>query len=207
MPGRPLQTARAGVFSTRAGQQTMPVRYSDDDPGKAQRFRDAALPYLDDAYTLARYLLRDPNDAEDAVQECYLRALKHFDRYRGPAIKPWLFAILRNVCRAEYARRASSPAPTDDLPDNAEQTPLWREAQETPEAQLLRQRDAATVRRLVIALEEPFRETFVLREIHNLSYREIAEIVEAPVGTVMSRLARARAMLRAAWMAQEEPSK
>ena len=93
----------------------MPVRFSDDDPGKAQRFRDAALPYLDDAYTLARYLLRDPNDAEDAVQECYLRALKHFDSYRGPAIKPWLFAILRNVCRAEYARRASSPATTDDL--------------------------------------------------------------------------------------------
>jgi RNA polymerase sigma-70 factor (ECF subfamily) len=184
----------------------MPVRFSDDDPGKAQRFRDAALPYLDDAYTLARYLLRDPNDAEDAVQECYLRALKHFDSYRGPAIKPWLFAILRNVCRAEYARRASSPATTDDLADDAEQTPLWHEAQETPETQLLRRRDAATIRRLVIALDEPFRETFVLREIHNLSYREIADIVEAPVGTVMSRLARARAMLRTAWMAEEEPS-
>ena len=142
------------------------------------------------------------------MQECYLRALKHFDSYRGPAIKPWLFAILRNVCRAEFARRASSPTDTiDDVPDDAEQTPLWREAQETPEAQLLRQRDASAIRRLVIALDEPFRETFVLREIHNLSYREIADIVEAPVGTVMSRLARARAMLRAAWLAEEEPSK
>jgi RNA polymerase sigma factor (sigma-70 family) len=206
MPGRHVPTGRASIFSTRAGQEAMPVRFSDDDPGKAQRFRDAALPYLDDAYTLARYLLRDPNDAEDAVQECYLRALKHFDSYRGPAIKPWLFAILRNVCRAEYARRASSPATTDDLADDAEQTPLWHEAQETPETQLLRRRDAATIRRLVIALDEPFRETFVLREIHNLSYREIADIVEAPVGTVMSRLARARAMLRTAWMAEEEPS-
>jgi RNA polymerase sigma-70 factor (ECF subfamily) len=191
----------------------MPVRFSDDDPGsdhdpgRAQRFRDAALPYLEDAYTLARYLLRDANDAEDAVQECYLRALKHFDSYRGPAIKPWLFAILRNVCRAEYARRASSPATTDDLADDAEQTPLWHEAQETPETQLLRRRDASTIRRLVIALDEPFRETFVLREINNLSYREIADLVEAPVGTVMSRLARARAMLRTAWMAEEEPSK
>ena len=84
---------------------------------------------------------------------------------------------------------------------------MWHEAQETPETQLLRRRDAATIRRLVIALDEPFRETFVLREIHNLSYREIADIVEAPVGTVMSRLARARAMLRTAWMAEEEPSK
>src|ERR1035437_6905133 len=81
----------------------MPVNAANDDPEKARRFRDAALPHLDDVYTLARYLLRDPTDAEDAVQECYLRALKHFDSYRGPAMKPWLFAILRNVCRAEFA--------------------------------------------------------------------------------------------------------
>jgi RNA polymerase sigma factor (sigma-70 family) len=213
MLGRGLQAGRASARSASAGQEAMPIRFSSHDsgsghdPGKAQRFRDAALPYLDDAYTLARYLLRDANDAEDAVQECYLRALKHFDSYRGPAIKPWLFAILRNVCRVEFARRASSPAATEDLPDDAEQTPLWRESQETPEAQLLRRRDAGTIRRLVIALEEPFRETFVLREIHDLSYREIADIIEAPVGTVMSRLARARALLRAAWLAEEEPSK
>jgi RNA polymerase sigma-70 factor (ECF subfamily) len=187
----------------------MPVNAANDDPEKARRFRDAALPHLDDVYTLARYLLRDSGDAEDAVQECYLRALKHFDSYRGPAMKPWLFAILRNVCRAEYARRANSPTTgtIDDLPENAEQTPLWHEAQETPEGQILRHWDADTVRRLVAALAEPFRETFVLREIQNLSYREIADVVEAPVGTVMSRLARARAMLRSAWMAEEEPTK
>jgi len=208
MPGRPVQAGRARAFSAKAGQAAMPVKFSDDDPGRAQRFRDAALPHLDDAYTLARYLLRDASDAEDAVQECYLRALKHFDSYRGPAMKPWLFAILRNVCRTEFARRASSATDTiDELPDNAEQTPLWHEAQETPERQLLRRRDATTIRRLVIALDEPFRETFVLREIHNLSYREIADIIEAPVGTVMSRLARARAMLRTAWLAEQEPSK
>jgi RNA polymerase sigma factor (sigma-70 family) len=183
----------------------MPVSTSNDDPDRARRFRDAALPYLDEAYTLARYLLRDPTDAEDAVQECYLRAFKHFDGYRGPAMKPWLFAILRNVCRAEYARRASSPTTTfEDTPDDAGQTPLWHEAQETPEAQMLRRWDADTIRRLVAALAEPFRETFVLREINNLSYREIADVIEAPVGTVMSRLARARAMLRSAWMAEEE---
>jgi RNA polymerase sigma-70 factor (ECF subfamily) len=123
-------------------------------------------------------------------------------------MKPWLFAILRNVCRAEFARRASSPTDTiEDVPDNAGQTPLWHEAQETPEAQMLRGSDATTIRRIVTALAEPFRETFVLREIHNLSYREIADVVEAPVGTVMSRLARARAMLRSAWMAEEEQPK
>ena len=180
-----------------------------DDPEKARRFREAALPHLDDVYTLARYLLRERADAEDAVQECYLRALKHFDSYRGPAMKPWLLAILRNVCRAEFVRRAGSPAAAaiDELPDDPERTPLWREAQETPEAQLLRRREATALQRLIAALEEPFRETFVLREIQNLSYREIADIIEAPVGTVMSRLARARALLRSAWLAEQEQPK
>jgi RNA polymerase sigma factor (sigma-70 family) len=183
----------------------MPIGDSDNDPERARRFRDAALPHLDDVYTLARHLLRDAADAEDAVQECYLRALKHFDSYRGPAMKPWLLAILRNVCRAEFARRASSAtAPIDDVPDDADQTPLWHETQDTPETQVLRRRDATAIQRLVADLAEPFRETFVLREIQNLSYREIADVVGAPVGTVMSRLARARAMLRAAWMAEEE---
>jgi RNA polymerase sigma factor (sigma-70 family) len=186
----------------------MPVKASNDDPEKARRFRDAALPYLDDAYTLARYLLRNAADAEDAVQECYLRAFRHFDSYRGPAMKPWLFAILRNVCRAEYARRATTPTSTiEDIPESAEQTPLWHEAQETPEAHMLREKDSDAIRRLISALAEPFRETFVLREIQNLSYREIADVAEVPVGTVMSRLARARAMLRSAWMAEQEPSK
>ena len=92
----------------------------------------------------------------------------------------------------------------DDEPDSVEQGPLWHESQETPESQVLRHRDAADIRRLVGALAEPFRETFVLREIHNLSYREIADVVEAPVGTVMSRLARARALLRLAWTAEQE---
>jgi RNA polymerase sigma factor (sigma-70 family) len=204
MPGRWIPAGRAPVISTNAGQSAMPVNAANDDPERARRFRDAALPHLDDVYTLARYLLRDAADAEDAVQECYLRALRHFDSYRGPAMKPWLFAILRNVCRAEYARRASSPtAPIEDVPEDAAQTPLWHDAPETPEAQMLHRWDASTIRRLVEALAEPFRETFVLREIHELSYREIADVVGAPVGTVMSRLARARAMLRSAWMAEE----
>ena len=205
MPGRWRPAGRANAFSARAGQEAMPVTSFNDDPDKARRFRDAALPYLDDVYTLARYLLRDPADAEDAVQECFLRALKHFDTYRGPAMKPWLFAILRNVCRAEFARRASAPTGIDeDAPETAEQAPLWHEMPETPEAQILRERDASAIRRMVEALAEPFKETFVLREINHLSYREIADAVGAPVGTVMSRLARARAMLRSAWLAEEE---
>jgi len=186
----------------------MPVRIVDDDPENARRFRELALPHLDDVYTLARYLLRDAADADDAVQECYLRALKHFHTYRGPAIKPWLFAILRNVCHAEHARRAGAPSTgADELSEEAEQAPLWCEAQDTPEAEIVKQHDAGTIRRLIATLAEPFRETFVLREIENLSYREIADLAEVPVGTVMSRLARARAMLRSAWLAEQERDK
>ena len=181
---------------------------ADDERGRALRFREAALPHLGDVYTLARYLLRNPADAEDAAQECYLRAFRHFHTFRGGPIKPWLLAILRNVCRAEYARRATTPTSAiEDVPESAEQAPLWHEAEETPEAQLQRRWDGDTIRRLVAALAEPFRETFVLREIQNLSYREIAEVAEVPVGTVMSRLARARAMLRSAWLAEEEQQK
>src|SRR4051812_36289819 len=111
LPGTGLQPRPDG--DARPG---MVIGVSAQDSERGRRFRDAALPHLDEVYTLARYLLRDATDAEDAVQECYLRALKHFDSYRGPAIKPWLFAILRNVCHAEYARRANTNvSPLEDV--------------------------------------------------------------------------------------------
>ena len=172
---------------------------------KARRFRDAALPYLDDVFALARYLLRDSVDAEDAVQECYLRALRHFDSYHGPAMKPWLLAILRNVCNAEFARRGKREMPTDftEQETAAEHAPMWQEAVISPEAALIRQHDDDTIRRLISALPQPFREAIVLREVNDLSYQEIADVSGVPVGTVMSRLARARSMLRAAWNTAE----
>lgn len=176
-----------------------------DDDGKAQRFRAAALPYLNDVYSFAYYLLRNRTDAEDAAQECYLRAFRHFETFRGGPIKPWLLAIVRNVCRAEYARRCALAAQTENL-EAAEQTVdgLWSEAEQTPEASALKRLDDETVRRLIADLAAPFREIVVLREIDGLSYREIADVIGAPVGTVMSRLARARALLRAAWIAEEK---
>ena len=182
---------------------------SDAHQDKSRRFRDTALPLLDDVYTLARYLLRDTADAEDAVQECYLRALRHFDTFRGPAIKPWLFAILRNVCRGEFARRSGALHSIDHSVDgetNEDEdavSPLWQEPQASPETEVLHQRDAETIRRLVAELPDPFREAIVLREINDLSYSEIADVVGVPIGTVMSRLARARSMLRKAWIAEE----
>jgi len=172
---------------------------------KAQRFRAAALPYLDEVYTLARYLLRNAADAEDAAQECYLRAFRHFETFRGGSIKPWLLAILRNVCRAEFARRGGLAAATTESLDAAGQAveTVWGDDSATPETNALRRFDAETVQRLISQLPDQFRETLVLREINDLSYREIAEVIGVPVGTVMSRLARARALLRAAWIAEE----
>src|ERR1700733_810239 len=175
------------------------------DQDRAQRFRDAALPYLDDVYALARYLMRGSADAEDAVQECYLRALRHYDTYRGPAMKPWLLAILRNVCTAEFARRGKREIAVDYSEDEsaAEQLPMWQEPQRSPETALLREQDGATIRRLVAQLPQPFREAIVLREVNELSYKQIAEVAGVPVGTVMSRLARARTMLGSAWNVAE----
>jgi RNA polymerase sigma-70 factor (ECF subfamily) len=200
------------ALSWETGNDAMEGNGSDLQQDKARRFRDAALPYLDDVYTLARYLLRDTADAEDAVQECYLRAIRHFDSFRGPAIKPWLFAILRNVCRGEFARRSSGLHYIDQYVDGETDKdedavrPLWQEPQVSPETETLHQRDAQTIRRLVAELPDQFREAIVLREINDLSYREIADVVGVPVGTVMSRLARARSMLREAWIAEEETS-
>src|SRR5947208_1339694 len=192
----------------KAADDIMAGNGSDVQQDKARRFRDAALPHLDDLYTLARYLLHDPADAEDAVQECYLRALRYFDTFRGSAIKPWLFAILRNVCRGEFARRSRAALTMDvEGGEDEDAAPMWQEPQLSPEMGMLHQRDAETIRRLVAELPDPFREAIVLREINDLSYREIADIVGVPVGTVMSRLARARSMLRQAWIAEEGTSR
>ena len=171
------------------------------DGGKAERFKALALPYLDDAYTLARYLMRSTSDADDAVQECYLRAFRHFDSFRGGPIKPWLMAILRNVCHAAHAggARLVFTAASDEPPS----PPLWREPGDTPEQAVSRRQDSDTMRRLIGELPAEFREVIVLREINDLSYRDIAAVIEAPIGTVMSRLARGRALLRDAWRAAE----
>jgi RNA polymerase sigma-70 factor, ECF subfamily len=194
----------AATASWTARQATM-AEDADADHDRARRFRDAALPYLDDVYTLARYLMRNAADAEDAVQECYLRALRHFDSYRGPAMKPWLLTILRNVCNAEFARRTKDAVVTDDTDDASmtEALPMWQEPQASPESAILQQQDGETIRVLVASLPHAFREVIVLREINDLSYQEIAQVAGVPVGTVMSRLARARSMLRAAWNAAE----
>jgi RNA polymerase sigma-70 factor, ECF subfamily len=194
--------------AARVKYDAAPTAHNDgnaDRDDRARRFHDAALPFLNDVYTLARYLMRNADDADDAVQECYLRGLRYFDSYRGPAMKPWLLAILRNVCMSEFARRGKQEPLTEYADDEAvdEQVAVWQEPQASPESVLVRAREAAAMRQLVAALPSPFREVIVLREMNDLSYKEIAAVESVPVGTVMSRLARARAMLRSAWLTTE----
>jgi RNA polymerase sigma-70 factor (ECF subfamily) len=185
-----------------AGTAMMAGGASDlSDGGRAERFKALALPHLDDVYTLARYLLRSASDADDAVQECYLRAFRHFDTFRGGPVKPWLMAILRNVCHAVYAGNARLVFTAE--PGELSALPIWREDSDTPEQAMLRRHDSDTMRRLIGELPAEFREVIVLREINDLSYRDIATVIEAPIGTVMSRLARARGLLREAWTAAE----
>jgi RNA polymerase sigma-70 factor (ECF subfamily) len=161
-------------------------------PPEAARFRELILPHIDAAYSLARYLARDPTAAEDIAQEALLKAYRNLGALRGPP-KPWLLAIVRNAHfdwrRAQRGAPLGGPAAEVVFAETADPT------LETAEATLIRQGDVEGLRAAIEGVPEPFREALVLRELEELSYREIAEITGAPIGTVMSRLARARGML------------
>lgn len=161
-------------------------------------FDAATLPHLGAAYNLARWLLRDDRHAEDAVQEAYLRAFRYFDGLRGADARPWLLGIVRNACY-DWMRRNAAIADTlvfDELrdTDSAEPQALGSDPAHLFEQRALRGRVNAAIE----ALAPPFREVIVLRELEELSYEQIAAIAGIPVGTVMSRLSRARAALRVA---------
>jgi RNA polymerase sigma-70 factor (ECF subfamily) len=145
---------------------------------------------MDAAYSFARFLCRDASLAEDLVQDAFLRAFKGFAGYRGGDPKAWLFAIVRSSHLTWARSRGASP---QAAPDEFEDTPAEGD---TPEEALLRQGEVEIVRGAIESLPEPFRETLVLRELEEMSYREIAEALSVPIGTVMSRLARARKAMR-----------
>lgn len=169
-----------------------------DDDARRRRFAAVVVPHLDAAYNLARWLTRDDQEAEDVVQTASLRALRFFDGFQGTNARAWLLAIVRNSFYSALAERRGQAAST---PFDEEVHGVESSAGD-PETQLLRQADAAILRRGFAELPVIFREVMVLREIEGLSYREIAGIVEVPMGTVMSRLARARRHLQDFLIAQ-----
>jgi len=168
------------------------------DGESVRRFHDQILPHLDAAYNYAHVLTRGHAAAEDIVHDAYIRALTAFPGFRGGNSKAWILAIVRNCffswAKANGRRRADSPLDEIELKDESEDG----------EALVMRQQDANLIRRLVEQLPQPLAEVIVLREIEDLSYREIASAIEVPIGTVMSRLARARAALAQSWRAKTE---
>ena len=159
---------------------------------RRRRFEALAMPHLDAANNLARWLTRGGAEADDIVQEAMLRAFRSFDGFRGEAVRPWLLAIVRNCHRSaleQRKRHAAMPlGETDDM-EIATEDP-------TPEASAIQTGDGRRLDNAIAALPEEFREVVILRELEEMSYRDIAVTTGAPIGTVMSRLARGRALLR-----------
>jgi RNA polymerase sigma factor (sigma-70 family) len=161
---------------------------------KLATFEEAVLPHLDAAYNLAHWLTRNDTDAEDVVQEAYLRAFKFFGGFHGADGRSWLLAIVRNTCYTwmQHNRSPEFSVPLDDELHEIESKDL------NPEALLVQSADTLMVRQALEELPIGFREVLVLRELEEMSYRDIASITDLPLGTVMSRLARGRKRLQQA---------
>ncbi|MDE1181015.1 RNA polymerase sigma factor [Paraburkholderia sp.] len=164
------------------------------------RFEELMLPYLDSAYNLARWLSGTRADADDLVQEAYLRALRYFDGYSGDTPRAWLLAIVRNTWFTEWNRRAQHGQNTSfDEAVHGDIDAAWSDAPESnPETLAVRHDEIELVRDALRTLAVEYREVLVLRELEDMSYREVAAVVGIPIGTVMSRLSRARALLATA---------
>ena len=158
-----------------------------------QSFDEVVLPHLDAAYRLACWLLRNEHDAEDAVQEASLRAFRYFQTFTGGNGRAWFLRIVRNTCSD---RRGHSWDATTDLFDEEEHANAGQASD--PETLLLQTDRVALIERAMRSLPDRFRELLVRRELEGLSYRDLADVLEIPLGTVMSRLSRARVALRGA---------
>ena len=154
------------------------------------------MPHLDAAYSLAHWLSRSATDAEDIVQDAMLRAFRAFDSVRGESVRPWLMTIVRNCFRDHVAKAGR----LEDLGDRLEHAPFDGPS---PEADAVAASDRRRLERMLSLLPDDYREVLVLREVEDMSYREIAEAIGAPIGTVMSRLARARTLLKDKWLAED----
>lgn len=166
---------------------------------RTRRFEAVALPYLNAAYNLARWLLRDDRAAEDVVQEAYLRGFRFFDSFRGGDARPWLLGIVRN-CSYSWLQQRGQEGETLEFDEDrdSQADAAVDQVPADPEALLLRKLDRQRIDRAIEGLPPVFREVIVLRELEAMSYDEIAAVAGIPAGTVMSRLSRARTLLRQA---------
>jgi RNA polymerase sigma factor (sigma-70 family) len=169
------------------------------DAERSRRFQQLALPHLDAAYNLARWLSGNAGDADDVVQEAFVRAFRFFDTFRGENARPWLLAIVRRTWYTEWRRRANSleVAPFDEEFDETSAFEETCSGYADPQTLLMQGEHARLVREALERLPVEFREVLILRELEDMSYRDIAVIADLPVGTVMSRLARGRRKLAA----------
>ena len=179
---------------------------STDRVARTGCFEQLITTHLDSAYNLARWLTRNDADAEDVVQEACLRAYKYFDKFQGERPSAWFLAIVRNACYTWiHFNRPSREVYGIEIDDMAviESATLpeggGRALTADPEILLIERRERQSLNELIADLPQQYREVTVLREIENLSYREIADIIGVPIGTVMSRLSRARKLLHDSW--------
>ena len=175
----------------------------EDHPWR--RFERVALPHLDAAYNLARWITRNDHDAEDVVQDALLRAARHIGTLRGESARPWLLQIVRHTCYGWLRENRPAERVLLDDPEDAWQGLAAPSADEPP-AVALRKDDRRAIDRAIAALPVAYREVLVLRELEELSYEDIARIAGIPLGTVMSRLSRARGLMRAALGAAARPA-
>jgi RNA polymerase sigma-70 factor (ECF subfamily) len=207
-----MAIAFLGGFSRSHGAQRTGTASVDET--KARRFEELVLPHLDSAYNLARWLTRSDADAQDVVQEACLRAFKYFDGFDGQYANAWLLKIVRNTCFTwiKANRPAAEAMAWEDRAEEVEADAASIELNaaglgRNPEAVLAEKQDARRLNILLAELPPSYREVLILREMEDMSYREIADIVGVPIGTVMSRLARGRQSLQAAWHRSEHGSR
>ena len=163
-----------------------------EEQDKQARFEETIMPHLDAAYNLARWLTRNEHDAEDVAQDAFLRALKFFGGFRGGNSRSWLLSIVRNTAYTwlQKNRRHEIATVFDEATHDVEDPAA------NPEVLLIKNADRQEIMKAVEELPVEFREVMILRELEGMSYQEIADMTEVPVGTVMSRLARARKRLQ-----------
>jgi len=184
---------RSGTLQITQERTIQPVA----DAAQSRRFELLALPHLDAAYNLARWLTGNDADAQDVVQEAVMRALRYFASFRGDNVRPWLLQIVRHTCFAWM--KQNRPAEVVALEESDEESATLHDiSAEEPYVALVRGDERAQINQALAQLPFAFREVLVLRELEDLSYREIAVIAGVPIGTVMSRLSRGRQMMRVA---------